>query len=234
MAVLAQAQEVIPGKPIRYVVTSHHHWDHLGGIRAAIDEGATIVTHASNREFLQRVAKTPHTITPDRLAAFEAVEDPDRRRQRRAHRRHAGGRMFVSPRVRYVYYVRNRVGSLFRQFFQDSFWRIPVLRKHKKPTTLRQVVPLLFFLALSALVIAGVSLEHPLVAVLLPAVYIGAMVWLSLSQLPRMGWLVASLVPVAVVTMHVAYASGMAYGLLAALFRVRAWEADGWMSALSR
>jgi glyoxylase-like metal-dependent hydrolase (beta-lactamase superfamily II) len=69
LAVMAKAKEVIPGKPIRYVVTSHHHWDHLGGIRAAIDEGATIVTHASNREFLQRVAKTPHTINPDRLAA---------------------------------------------------------------------------------------------------------------------------------------------------------------------
>src|SRR5262245_11591504 len=69
VAVLAKAKEVIPGKPIRYVVTSHHHWDHLGGIRAAMDEGATIVTHQSNKAFLERVAKTPHTIQPDRLAA---------------------------------------------------------------------------------------------------------------------------------------------------------------------
>ena len=67
-AVLAKAKELIPNKPIRYVVTSHHHWDHLGGIRAAIDEGATIVTHESNKAFLERVATTPHTIAPDRLA----------------------------------------------------------------------------------------------------------------------------------------------------------------------
>ena len=67
-AVLAKAKEVIPNKPIRYVVTSHHHWDHLGGIRAAIDEGATIVTHESNKAFLERVATTPHTIKPDRQA----------------------------------------------------------------------------------------------------------------------------------------------------------------------
>jgi len=68
-AVLAKAKEVIPNKPIRYVVTSHHHWDHLGGIRTAMDEGATIVTHESNKAFLERVAKTPHTIVPDKLAA---------------------------------------------------------------------------------------------------------------------------------------------------------------------
>jgi glyoxylase-like metal-dependent hydrolase (beta-lactamase superfamily II) len=67
-AVLAKAKEIIPNKPIRYVVTSHHHWDHLGGIRTAIDEGATIVTHSSNKAFLERVAKTPHTLGPDRLA----------------------------------------------------------------------------------------------------------------------------------------------------------------------
>jgi glyoxylase-like metal-dependent hydrolase (beta-lactamase superfamily II) len=69
LAVLAKAKELIPNKPIRFVVTSHHHWDHLGGIRTAMDEGATIVTHQSNKAFLERVAKTPHTIAPDRLAA---------------------------------------------------------------------------------------------------------------------------------------------------------------------
>lgn len=69
LAVIAKAKEVIPGKPVRFVITSHHHWDHLGGIRAAIDEGATIVTHQTNKAFLERVAKTPHTINPDRLSA---------------------------------------------------------------------------------------------------------------------------------------------------------------------
>ena len=67
-AVLAKAKEMIPGKPIRYVVAMHHHWDHMGGIRTAIDEGATIVTHASNRAVLERAASAPHTINPDRLA----------------------------------------------------------------------------------------------------------------------------------------------------------------------
>ena len=67
-AVLAKAKELVPNKPIRYLVTSHHHWDHLGGIRMAMNEGATIVTHQSNKAFLERVAKTAHTINPDPLS----------------------------------------------------------------------------------------------------------------------------------------------------------------------
>jgi glyoxylase-like metal-dependent hydrolase (beta-lactamase superfamily II) len=51
------------------VVTTHHHWDHFGGIRTAIDEGATIVTSEHNKELVERVGTAPHTIAPDRLAA---------------------------------------------------------------------------------------------------------------------------------------------------------------------
>ena len=68
LAVIAKAKELIPNKPIRYVVTSHHHWDHLGGIRTAIDEGATLVTHQTNKAFIGRAAKAPHTLNPDRLS----------------------------------------------------------------------------------------------------------------------------------------------------------------------
>ncbi|MFL5616818.1 MAG: hypothetical protein ACJ79A_00325 [Gemmatimonadaceae bacterium] len=44
------------------------HWDHLGGIRTAIDEGATIITHETNRIFLERAANARFTIEPDRLS----------------------------------------------------------------------------------------------------------------------------------------------------------------------
>src|SRR5919197_738548 len=68
LAVIARAKELIPGKPIRYVIAMHHHWDHLGGIRTAIDEGATNVTHRTNAAFLERAAKAPHRINLDRLS----------------------------------------------------------------------------------------------------------------------------------------------------------------------
>lgn len=67
-AVIAKTKELIPGKPVRYVVAMHHHWDHMGGIRTAIDEGATIITHETNRMLLERAAAAPFTISPDRLS----------------------------------------------------------------------------------------------------------------------------------------------------------------------
>jgi glycosyltransferase involved in cell wall biosynthesis len=146
----------------------------------------------------------------------------------------AGGLILVSPRVRYVYYVRDRLGKLFRQYFQYSFWRIPVMRKHGKPTTVRQVIPLLFFVAMTLTSGAGLWLDQPLMAMAMPAVYTAAMLALGVSVAPRAGFRVASLVPAAAITMHVAYALGMGYGVLAAMYRTRAWSTDGAMSTLNR
>jgi GT2 family glycosyltransferase len=146
----------------------------------------------------------------------------------------AGGKIYVSPRVRYVYYVRDRLGKLFRQYFQYSFWRIPVIRKHKKPTTLRQMVPPLFFLTMFVLLAVGAWMRQPLVALALPVVYLSALIAVGISVVPRKGLAVGCLVPVALATIHFAYALGIAYGLFAVFFYPRAWDQSGSMSALSR
>ena len=68
LAVIAEVKKLIPNKPIRYVVNTHHHFDHSGGLRTYVDEGATIVTHEINKEFYQQVFRAPRTLNPDRLA----------------------------------------------------------------------------------------------------------------------------------------------------------------------
>ena len=68
LAVIAKVKETIPNKPIRYLVNSHHHFDHSGGLRTYVDEGATIVTHALNKPYYEQAWAAPRSLTPDRLA----------------------------------------------------------------------------------------------------------------------------------------------------------------------
>jgi glyoxylase-like metal-dependent hydrolase (beta-lactamase superfamily II) len=80
-AVIAEAKKLVPSKPIRYVVNTHHHWDHSGGLRAFVAEGATIVTHELNKPYYEKNFALPHSLNPDRLeqnktaAKFETMTD---------------------------------------------------------------------------------------------------------------------------------------------------------------
>ena len=69
MATIAEIERMFPNKPIKYVVNTHHHSDHSGGIRAYVAEGIPIITHKSHRRYYeQEIFKNPHTLNPDRLA----------------------------------------------------------------------------------------------------------------------------------------------------------------------
>lgn len=69
LANLAEARRLVPNKPVRYHVNSHHHGDHAAGVRAFVSEGVTIITHEMNRRFYeQTVLRNPHTLAPDALS----------------------------------------------------------------------------------------------------------------------------------------------------------------------
>jgi glyoxylase-like metal-dependent hydrolase (beta-lactamase superfamily II) len=84
LAVFAKAKELMQNKPVRFVISTHDHWDHAGGIRTAMDAGATIVMHEMYRPFFEKVATNPHTVAPDRLSVskrapkFQTVGDSGR------------------------------------------------------------------------------------------------------------------------------------------------------------
>ena len=68
-ASIAAAQRLTPGKPIKYVVNTHHHADHAGGMRAYVAEGIPIITHESHKKYYEeQIFKNPHSLNPDRLA----------------------------------------------------------------------------------------------------------------------------------------------------------------------
>ncbi len=68
IAVIEQVKKLVPDKPIKYVINTHHHFDHSGGLRTYVAEGATVITHEGNKAFYEWAWKQPRTMEPDRLA----------------------------------------------------------------------------------------------------------------------------------------------------------------------
>ncbi len=81
LAVIKAVAELAPNKPIKYVVNSHVHFDHSGGLRTFVDLGATIVTHDLDKPYYQKAWAAPHSLSPDLLsksrkeAKFETYAD---------------------------------------------------------------------------------------------------------------------------------------------------------------
>jgi glyoxylase-like metal-dependent hydrolase (beta-lactamase superfamily II) len=67
LALIAQLKTRFPGKPIRYIIASHFHIDHGGGVRAFAAEGATVVAGEASRAHFAAILAAPHTVFPDSL-----------------------------------------------------------------------------------------------------------------------------------------------------------------------
>ena len=76
LAVIEEIVRLIPGKPIRWLINSHQHFDHAGGLRAYMHIGATIVTHVKNFDFYVRdvLNYAPRTLKPDMVSLWPPTE----------------------------------------------------------------------------------------------------------------------------------------------------------------
>jgi glyoxylase-like metal-dependent hydrolase (beta-lactamase superfamily II) len=81
VAVIAETKKLIPNKPIKYLVNTHQHFDHSGGIRPFVAEGSIIVTHEMNKPYYEKTFAMPRTLAPDKMsqsgktAMFETMTD---------------------------------------------------------------------------------------------------------------------------------------------------------------
>ena len=82
--VLAQAGRLAPGKPIRYVVPTHHHDDHFAGVREYAAAGVITVTTPGNADFFRRIVSAPASTRqpgatpPTPAAKLETIEGKQR------------------------------------------------------------------------------------------------------------------------------------------------------------
>jgi len=81
LAVIEAVQKLAPNKPIRYVVNTHHHFDHSGGLRTYVSQGAIVLATPANLDLYRTVAfyPIPRTLQPDRLATYAPMFTVSRR-----------------------------------------------------------------------------------------------------------------------------------------------------------
>ena len=65
--VIDAAKAKYPGKPIRYLVLTHHHMDHTGGMRTYVAEGAKVIVPAPDKAYFEQDVRSPRTVVPDEL-----------------------------------------------------------------------------------------------------------------------------------------------------------------------
>jgi metallo-beta-lactamase superfamily protein len=76
LAVIEEVVKLVPNKPIRFLVNTHQHHDHIGGLRTYMHIGATIITHWKNYDFYVHdvLNYAPRTLQPDMVALWPPTE----------------------------------------------------------------------------------------------------------------------------------------------------------------
>jgi glyoxylase-like metal-dependent hydrolase (beta-lactamase superfamily II) len=76
IAVIEEVKRLFPAKRLQYLVNTHLHFDHSGGLRTYVHEGVTIITHRTNEDFYEQyvLSPAPRTLEPDRLSLYPPDE----------------------------------------------------------------------------------------------------------------------------------------------------------------
>ena len=127
----------------------------------------------------------------------------------------AGGRIYQSSAISSRYYSRTTLSQLARQYFRYGYWRIRTIQKLGRPATVRQMIPMLFVLTLTGLIVS--ALLWPPSRIVLWSVLVAYAVTLLLGAIQvarRLGVTSALLSPVVFLILHLAYGIGCCCGLV--------------------
>ena len=127
-----------------------------------------------------------------------------------------GGRIWLDPQIRSVYFARSSFGALARQYFRYGFWKLRMLRRYAETLRPRQALPPLFVLSLIGLL--GLGLVLPLARILLLIEVVVYLIALLAGAVPvalrKKDLALVAGVPCAITVMHLSWGSGFLASLL--------------------
>lgn len=126
-----------------------------------------------------------------------------------------GGKIYMTPSIRSRYFPRSSLKKLARQYYQYGFWRIRTIQKHKRPATVRQIIPLAFVCLWIVLIFASLfTLSGKCMLTGFAALYL-LILFLGLLDVSRKTGLKSGLIsPLIFVIIHFSYGIGSLYGLI--------------------
>jgi succinoglycan biosynthesis protein ExoA len=128
--------------------------------------------------------------------------------------RSKGGKLFLTPAIKSVYYGRSSFSALVQQYFRYGLGKVRVMRRHPRQVRLRHLVPSLFVVSL--VLSAALSLFSPWFALLFAAIvgcYVLASLLVAASIARREGWRFLPLLPLAFTCLHLSYGTGLLVGV---------------------
>lgn len=152
----------------------------------------------------------------DRVGLFDETLLTNEDYEFNARIRKAGGRIWLDPSIRSIYFARSTLLELARQYQRYGFWKWRMLRRYPDTLRWRQALPPLFVLSL--LVLGFVSMVFPIARVVLIGellFYFLIMMFAGIQAALRSGkpYLVAGL-PLAISVMHITWGSGLLWSIL--------------------
>ncbi len=130
--------------------------------------------------------------------------------------RRAGGKIWLDPSIRSIYFARSSFGALAKQYLRYGFWKWKMLRRYPGTLRWRQALPPLFVLSLAGgfLLALVSSVFRGLVALEL-LLYFGILGWFGLRAADqRKEFFLVFGLPLAIATMHIAWGSGFSWSIL--------------------
>ena len=124
--------------------------------------------------------------------------------------RQRGGKVWLDPQIRSVYFARSTLGALSRQYYRYGYWKWRMLKRYPGSLRYRQALPPLFLLSLIVLALIAPFWWMATVGLLAEVVlYIGTMKVASipLARKKKDVWLITA-VPLAIATMHLSWGCG--------------------------
>jgi len=132
----------------------------------------------------------------------------------RIHQR--GGKIWLDPQIRSVYFARSTLGALSRQYYRYGYWKWRMLNRYPRTLRYRQALPPIFVLSLVLLSILAPFWWLAAVGLLVEVVlYIGILVVASIPlAIKCKDLLLIAALPLAIATMHISWGWGFWVSLI--------------------